>query len=84
MQRSFSLFILAGVMYVLSRGIIQFGYQAHLSFITFFGHQMMACSAVPVIAFFVVPKERVKRIVARVSKFLSTRLAFRTTKTTKV
>jgi hypothetical protein len=84
MRRSFSLLILAVTMYILSRGIIQFGYQAHLSFIAFFGHQIMACSAIPMIAFFIVPKDRVKRIVARVSKFLSTRLAFRSTKTTKV
>jgi curved DNA-binding protein CbpA len=83
MRRSFALLVLAGTMYVASRGIIQFGNQDHLSFISFFGHQLMAWSAIPMIAFFIVPKDRLKRLISLVSKFVSKCFAPRTAKSTR-
>lgn len=61
MQRSKSLLIVAGLTYLFSRWIIHFGYQVHLTLISFCGHQLMGLSIIPVLAFLVVPKRRVQK-----------------------
>lgn len=74
-RRSFSLLAAAGVTYVVSRWVIQFGYQVHVSFIASCGHQLMASSGILVFTFFGVPKERVERILSRAKNLLSRFLA---------
>ena len=66
MQRSKSLLIVAALAYFLSRFIIQFGNRAHLTFISYGGHQLMSLSSIPVLIFLIVPKRQGRRFYALV------------------
>jgi hypothetical protein len=61
MQRSFTLLVIAGSDYVVSRWFIQFGLRVHATLIANMAHQFMGLAIFPVIAFFIFPKKSVLR-----------------------
>ena len=76
-RRSYSLLWTAGAAYLVSRWVIQLGYQAHISLATYCGHQLMASSGFLLVAFFFISKDRLKRLLSWISSLLSRPLARR-------
>jgi hypothetical protein len=86
MQRSYSLLAIAGTDYVVSRWIIQFGFRIHVGLVSNFGHQLMGLAFIPVIAFVIIPRERILRLWVRFRAVMSkhhkiSATRFRTTRT---